>query len=187
MFIIRRLFSVCLVLWLATADLVDAVWAGVPQNQLRIIVLKGQDSINDTRIRADVSLAVQVQDAAGSPASGAQVEFKAPDNGAGGAFANGSKTTAVMANQAGIAELTTFRPNGSPGTFEITVTASYQGVRGSAIIPQTNMGTPAGSPKKLIGILAGVGGAVAVLALRPKDQEKNTPLISVGPGITVGP
>ena len=63
--------------------------------------------------------------------------------------------------RAGRAVAAGFKPNSIAGNFQIRVTASHQGMTGSASISQSNTGAAAGvASGKLIAILAAVGGAV---------------------------
>jgi len=148
--------------------------AGTPQNQLRVTVRSGQDAQNDAQKRDEVPLAVRVEDANGNPAAGARVEFVAPSNGPSGSFADGSRMISVTTDQAGDAEVRGFRPDNVAGSFEITVTAVYQGATGTAQIRQTNVSS-GGSKKKLIAILAGVGGGAVAVAALAGGGEPPTP------------
>jgi uncharacterized repeat protein (TIGR01451 family) len=129
---------------------------------IRVQVRSGDDNQNPIKSRSEVLLRVEVEDAAGNPAAGARVEFNAPSEGPGGAFANGSKSISVTANEAGIAEVRGFRPNEIAGGFAINVKVFYQGAEGSAVIRQRNIGSAAS--KKWLGILGGIGGGAGAIA-----------------------
>jgi hypothetical protein len=146
------------------------------QQELRIVVLQGDGSTNDTKKRDATPLVVQVQNADG-PVAGAQVRFEAPATGAGGTFPNAAKTIAVSTDQTGIAQVTGFRPNTTAGSFEIKVSASYRTIQGTTSIFQTNS-APKGGSKKWIAILVAAGGAAgAAVLLGGKSQpaDSNTP------------
>ena len=129
---------------------------------VRVLIQNGDDVRNNVNAPEDVPLRVQVEDGNGNAAAGARVEFAAPDTGPSGVFAHGSPAIALTADESGSVEVRGFRPNNTPGPFEIQVKAFYQGNQGTAVIRQTNVGS-SGS-KKLLARLAGAGGGAAAIA-----------------------
>jgi hypothetical protein len=139
--------------------------------KLRIVILEGEGAINNIKKRTAREPIVQVEDENNRPVAGAMVMFRLPEQGAGGSFANGSKSIMAYTNADGRAVAVGLKPNATAGQFQISVQASYQGVTASAAITQTNIvaaaaavgaaGATAGISKTLIAILAIAGGAAA--------------------------
>jgi hypothetical protein len=172
-----RTLSVAVALLLTLPGIVP-LRAAPPQetSRLKILVLEGQDAINNIRQRTARDPIVEVQDENNRPVAGAVVTFLLPDRGASGTFANGAKSLSVTTDAQGRAVATGLQPNNVEGEYQIHVSASHQGQLASASISQTNAltgavaaagggaGAAAGAAAgagKLIAILAIVGGAVA--------------------------
>ncbi len=139
-------------------------------SSLKILVLEGEDAINNIRQRTARDPIVEVQDENNKPVAGAVVTFALPDRGASGTFANGARSLSVTTDAQGRATATGLQPNNVEGAYEIRVSASYQGQLASATIAQSNVlgaaaaaaGAGAGvGAAKIAAILAVVGGAVA--------------------------
>jgi hypothetical protein len=133
--------------------------------KLRIVVLDGEGSINDVRAKTLREPVVLINDEKSRPVINALVLFTLPDNGPSGNFPNGGKRILVYTNGQGRAKAKGLRPNSVPGEFQILVNASFQGSAATATINQANVLPAAevsrGPSKKLITILAIVGGATA--------------------------
>jgi hypothetical protein len=135
---------------------------------LQILVIGGEGSINNVKQRTAREPVVEVRDRNNRPVAGALVLFEAPRNGASGSFIGGSPTLRVTTDAQGRAVGQGFHPNTSSGSFNLQVTATFQGATATASIHMSNVvgaGTAAGAGAaghgKLIGILIGVGAAAA--------------------------
>ena len=152
-----RIVSLLLALWVpATAQVAP---------MLNLVVLEGEGATNNIRQRTARDPVVQVQDENHKPVAGAIVVFTLPSNGAGGTFANGSRTLSMVSDNQGRAVARGFRPNGLKGQFQIRVSATSSGLAAAIAITQTNVavavaGASAGSGK-LIAVLVAVGAAAA--------------------------
>jgi hypothetical protein len=141
---------------------------GAPR-KLNIVIIEGEGAINNIRQRIAREPIVQVEDENRRPVAGAIVTFFLPNQGAGGVFADGSRTLTVTTDAQGRAVARGIQPNNVQGKFEIRVSASHESQTASAVIGQTNMVTAAaagaaaagGISAKLIAILA-IAGAAAV-------------------------
>ena len=135
------------------------------ESKLRIVVLDGEGSINNVRTRTLREPVVLINDEKNRPVVNAMVLFTLPDNGPSGSFPNGGKRILVYTDSQGRAKAKGLRPNNVPGEFQIMVNTSFDGLAATATINQANVLPVAeasrGSSKKLITILAIVGGATA--------------------------
>jgi hypothetical protein len=165
---------------------------------LRIVIIDGEEAVNNIRQRVARDPIVQVEDENNRPVSGALVTFTLPEHGAGGLFADGSRIRLVMTDSNGRAVARGLRPNKVPGKFSIRVHASDGGRRASATIAQTNVAPAAaiaGISAKAIALIAGVGAAAAaggILASRgggAREQPITGPPqpvpVTLNPGIGV--
>ncbi len=172
-----------------TAEAAQPEAAGV----LHIEVLEGEGARNDIRAGVAVAPRVRVTDEAGNPMANAEVVFSLPMGGPSGLFSGWVRTQTVRTDEDGVAAATAYAPNEIEGPFNIKVTATANGRRGSTVISQTNVrGGAARRGKKWIwwavaagaaaGIIAGVaaGGGEDV----PPGQQ-NPVMITPGP-ISVG-
>jgi len=133
--------------------------------ELRIVVLDGEGSINNVRTKTLREPIVLINDEKSRPVVNALVLFTLPDNGPSGTFPNGGKRILVYTDSQRRAKAKGLRPNNVPGEFQILVNATFQGLAATATINQANVLPAAeaskGPSKKLIAILAIVGGATA--------------------------
>jgi hypothetical protein len=142
------------------------------QSKLRVVILEGSEAVNDIRAGTVVEPVVRIEDVNGQPLAGAMVVFTLPETGAGGVFADGSKSLIVHTDLKGLAAARGFQANKMEGPFEIRVDASFQGLTASAVISQTNVvpivvaATKPPSSKRglLFAIIGGVAAAAGVLA-----------------------
>jgi hypothetical protein len=163
---------VCLLFW-QTCGAMSQAQAG-PQSKLRVVILEGNEAVNDIGAGTAVQPVVRIEDENGQPLAGAMVVFTVPETGAGGVFADGSKSLIVHTDLKGLAAARGLQPNKIEGPFQIRVDASFQGLTASASISQTNVVpivVPAAAPAKpqskrglLFAILGGVAAAAGVLA-----------------------
>jgi hypothetical protein len=135
--------------------------------KLNIVIVEGDGAINNVRQRVAREPIVQVEDENHKPVAGAAVTFLLPNQGAGGLFADGSRSFTTVTDGNGQAVARGIKPNNVNGQYQIRVNASYQGQTANAVINQANAitaaaaGASAGISGKLIAIIAIAGAAVA--------------------------
>jgi len=105
---------------------------------LKILVLEGQRSVNSTARHIGIQPVVEVRDENDRPVEGAAVVFRLPPSGPGGSFAGNSPTFRATTNAQGQAGASGFVPNDQQGRFDIHVTATIQNRTGEMTISQTN-------------------------------------------------
>lgn len=121
---------------------VVAVLDGLAQNaNLKIIVIEGEGAVNIIQQKTAVAPIVEVRDRNNLPVSGATVTFSI-GGGNSAAFAGGAQTLTVTTNAAGRAAAAALNPLGG-GSFQIRVSAAFQGQTAAATIAQTNVLTAA--------------------------------------------
>jgi hypothetical protein len=196
---------------IASPVLQPGTLAGQPGDnaQLRIQIIEGERGVNIIKKRSAVAPVVEVRDRNNRPAAGALVTFSAPDDGASLVFLNGSRSITVVAEADGRATTTGLTPI-NPGSFELSVAATYQSQVATASIKMTNVpsaadassvekaGTVAtatapsmhsgGLSKGMIFLIAGVAAAAAAglaFGLTHHGAKTQTTTIGVGTG-TVG-
>ncbi len=178
---------------------------------LQIRVVEGEGAVHAAGSRASRGLVLEITDETGKPVSGAAVNFRLPDEGPGGVFANGMKTEVIITSSDGRAALWGMQWNRVEGPFQIRVTAAKGQARAGTVVSQYLSQAVAGKQSGAIGarpvavaarsrskwlwiglIAAGaVGGGMA--AGMSKSSKADTagastpPSLSVGaPSITVG-
>jgi cell division protein FtsN len=163
---------------------------------LKLLVLAGQDAINNIKQRTARDPVVQVVDENDRPVAGAAITFALPSRGASGVFANGARSMTILTDAQGTAAATGLTPNAVAGELPIQVSASYQGQTASTVITQSNVvAAGAGMSAATIGIIGAVvaGAAVgAALALgggdstpAPAARPSGTATVRTG-GVTIG-
>ena len=172
---------------LVTIALLLGTGAGYGQNPgIEINVVEGEGAINNVRAHTAHDPVVEIRDRAGTLVAGATVTFQLPAMGPGGVFPVTGSSLVTQTDEHGQAAARGLRPNSLPGSFEIRVTASYQGQTANAVINQTNaIPAEAKSTKKywIIGLVAGAGVAGAFAATHG-SKSSNTSTIQ--PGIVAG-
>ena len=137
-----------------------------PAPKLNLVVVAGNDIINNVKQRTARETIVQVEDENHKPVAGAAVIFLLPGDGPGGAFAGGVKTFTATTDAAGRATAR-FVPNQVAGKFDIHITATAPGRQASITISQTNAAGPV-TPghhflnAKTVGIIGGIAAASTV-------------------------
>jgi hypothetical protein len=145
--LVKRMVAVALVLLLVRAPQMFAQTAGVQAGTpmaLHIVILDGEDALNNIRQRTAREPIVQVQDENHKPVAAAVVLFtirKGP-SGAGGTFA-GVSTLAVITGLDGEAVAKGLESNGVKGSYTISVQATVGAITTAAIITQSNVVGPA--------------------------------------------
>src|SRR5665213_2035790 len=135
--LVRLVVAVALMLLLVRAPQMfaqaAAAQAGTPM-ALHIVILDGEDAMNNIRQRTAREPIVQVEDENHKPVAGAAVIFLLPNDGAGGTFTGGARTLTTVTDSKGQAVARGLRPNHTAGRFQIRVQASHEGSRAEASI-----------------------------------------------------
>jgi hypothetical protein len=164
--------------------------------RINIVVVAGEGASTAIRRRVTQDPAVRVEDDDQQPVAGVTVVFALPVSGTSGEFVNGAKTLAVVTDKAGLATARGLKTNEIPGTLQIYVNASFNGLRARALINQIVEGVPGAPiptqhPAKssntwkwvLLGI-AVAGGAAAGVYFGTHSSSSNTP-VTIGTGTVV--
>ena len=171
------------------------------QAALKVEVLEGWNAIHDVQRRTSSPTRIEVRDERNSVVEGATVQFKLPDFGPSGRFADGTNTYEVETNASGQARMADYLPNTVEGQFELAVTVTSLTGKGTILIPQRNGTLPRPVPAEpnarkggkrrtlmiLLTLGIGIGTAVAVsMGNRPDLPPRNSATkVSLGP-ISVG-
>jgi hypothetical protein len=166
---------------------------GAPMVQsLKVIVLQGQNSVNDMNRHIGIQPVVEVRDENDLPVEGASVVFRLPPSGPGGMFDGKSYSKTVRTNAQGQAGISGFVPNSQEGDFDFHVTALAGNRMGQAVIRQTNaqnrLVVVAPKPKKTplwrnkyVLIAAGAAVATGVAVALTKGSGNKNVTITPGP------
>ncbi|MCL5742452.1 MAG: hypothetical protein M1541_00795 [Acidobacteria bacterium] len=103
---------------------------------LQIRVVEGEGAVHAAGSRATRGLVVEVTDETGKPVGGVAVNFRLPDEGPSGLFANGMKTEVVITTSDGRATLWGMQWNRTEGPFQIRITAAKDQARAGTIVSQ---------------------------------------------------
>jgi hypothetical protein len=167
---------------------------------LQIRFLAGDGGVHPPGRRAARPLTVEVTDEVGKPVPAAAVSFHLPEDGGGGAFANGMHTDISIADAQGRAVMRTIEVARTPGPFQIRIVAVKEQARAGAVSLQY-VGEPTAAPRPRrtwIAVAVAVSGAAAagaLSAIRKSTPSATpsappvppTPTISIGvPTTTVG-
>src|SRR5436190_9360824 len=119
---------------------------------LQIQVLEGDGAVHAPGSRSSRPLIVAITDETGRPVSGAAVSFHLPEEGPGGAFANGLHTDVAVTDAQGRVALHGLQVNRVPGRFQIRVIANKEqaraGVMSSQYVAELHSGAAAaGAPR----------------------------------------
>ena len=113
--------------------------------KLNIEIVEGEGAVNNIRQRMAREPMVQVTDENRKPVAGAAVVFLLPNQGAGGAFANGAKSLTTLTDSNGNAVARGLQANRLSGQYQMNVTASHQGQTASKSINMTNAAAAGGA------------------------------------------
>jgi hypothetical protein len=155
---------------------------------IRIVIVEGQGAINNIQQHRAKEPVVQVVDENNAPIKGASVTFQLPDTGASGAFGESGHMLTIMTDEKGQATGRGLHPNQTAGSFQIRVTASFQGQTANATIAQINAEpAKAGGGSKKFLLIALIGGAAAggLAAARGGKSGGSTPTTPSSPPATV--
>jgi hypothetical protein len=162
---------------------------------LQLGVVEGEGAVYPLGSRATRGITVQVTDDANRPVEGATVSFLLPASGAGGAFANGSRTEIATTGGDGRASVWGMQWNRTAGSFEIRITAAKGPTRAGTLATQYLSGELApheanslksrmgpGHGHKWLWIAVAVAGAAAggVAVVLLKDKSSTTTTASTG-------
>jgi len=100
---------------------------------LRIQIVEGEGRVYAPGSRATRGVTVAVTDENGTPVEGATVDFRLPENGPGGSFADGSKMEIVTTRGDGRAMVWGMQWNRTPGSFELRITAAKGEARAGTV------------------------------------------------------
>ena len=123
-----RFWAILLVTWLP----IQAAAAGDPA-VLQIRIVEGEDAAYALGSRSTRGVTVEVTDESGRPVEGATVSFRLPEEGPGGAFANGSKTEIATSRPDGRAGVWGMQWNRTAGSFELRITAAKGQARAGTV------------------------------------------------------
>ena len=124
---------------------------------LKIVVISGEGAVNIIQQKTAVAPVVEIRDRNNLPVSGATVTFSI-GGGNSAAFAGGAQTVTVTTNAAGRAAAAALNPIGG-GSFQIQVSAAFQGQTAVATIAQTNVLTVAEAAAQAAGASGAGGGS----------------------------
>jgi hypothetical protein len=170
----------------------------VASGTLKVLVLLGENSVNDVRTPMPTDLVVEVRDQNDRPVEGATVTFQLPLMGASGSFDGGVRNLDVRTNVQGQAA-TSFTPNTERGRMTIQVKAVAGGLSGMTSITERNgtetqtgggrKGSWIGQHKKLVIIvaLAAAGGIAAGIALTRGGSSSSSSTSAGTTSITITP
>jgi hypothetical protein len=174
---------------------------------LQIRVVEGEGAVHAAGSRATRGLIVEVTDETGKPVGGAAVNFRLPDEGPGGLFANGMKTEVVITTPDGRAALWGMQWNRVEGPLQIRITAAKGQARAGTVASQylsqavaakqtgvtkTSPASSAGKPRGKwlwIGLVAAgtaVGCGMAAGLVKSSKTESTTLTAPTTPALTVG-
>jgi hypothetical protein len=174
---------------------------------LQIRVVEGEGAVHAAGSRASRGLIIEVTDETGKPVGGAAVNFRLPDEGPGGIFANGMKTEVVITSPDGRAALWGMQWNRVEGPFQIRITAAKGQARAGTVVsqylslavaakqtgvtrtrPVAAEGKPRGKWLWIGLVVAGtaVGGGMAAGLVKSSKTESTTVTTPTTPALTVG-
>jgi hypothetical protein len=170
---------------------------------LQIHFIEGEGAVHAPGSRTPRPLTVEVTDETGKPVSGAAVSFHLPDEGPGGAFANGLRTEVAITDAQGRVSLHGLQLNRLPGRFQIRVVATKEqaraGVVASQYIAESKSGaaSPRNAPVSMapasarprtrwivIAAIVGGGAAAGVVSAAHRTPAPAPPSPPVAGGIT---
>jgi hypothetical protein len=165
--------------------------AKAPAGALRILVLEGENAVNNTMVRRGISPVVEVRDANDQPVEGATVVFQLPASGPGGFFSGQQLSKTAGTNLEGQAGAGEFIPNDQVGRFKIHVTATVGDRAGATDILQTNSAHDFGMavekkrrlPSWWKWAAIGAGAAVvAIIVVAKTGSSSSNPTVTINAG-----
>jgi hypothetical protein len=164
-----------------------------PVGGLKVIVLEGQNGVNNTRAPMSMDLVVEVRDTNDRPVEGATVNFQLPLMGPSGGFEGGVRNKETVTNLQGQA-FVSYTPNEEQGRFTVQVKATQGGRTGMSTIMQQNAMTSEGQKRSWLGrhkkiviiaaVVTAVGVGLAVGLTRGGSKSGSSASgISITPGV----
>ena len=167
--------------------------------RIDVVVVAGDGVTDNIREKVTRDPVVRVEDDDHRPVDGATVTFALPVTGASGEFSDGAKALTVVTGKDGLATARGLKTNEIPGNLQIYVTASYQGLRGRALInqvvevppgttfasPQIHSSKPGGKWKWVLLGVAAAGGAGAALYLSRHSTSTPSSPVTITSGTVV--
>ena len=157
---------------------------------LQIQFVEGEGAVHAPGSRSSRPLTVEVTDETGRPVPSAAVSFHLPEEGPGGAFANGLHTDVAVTDAQGRVSLHGLVLNRIPGRFQIRVIATKEQARAGALSsqyvaePHSGMALAKASRSRtrwaVIAALVGGGAAAGILS-----AGRNTPAAAAAPPASV--
>jgi hypothetical protein len=153
----------------------------VAGDDLKIVVLEGENATNSVRTRTGSRIVVEVRDQNDRPLAGAEVVFQLPSSGPGGHFPGFESTRKTTTTRQGQAAMVGWIPNDQLGRFQIEVTAVSGPRSGRIRVTHTNTETIVMPVKKGSSIwkvlipVAGSGAAAGILATTLRGSSASGP------------
>jgi hypothetical protein len=110
-----------------------------PPQALKVVVLAGENEMNDLGNGVMAPLVVQVLDQNDQPVEGAEVIFRFPLDGPSARFANDQTAQTTRSNATGQARAAGWTANNQVGAFRVQVTALRGGEQGQASVAMNNV------------------------------------------------
>jgi hypothetical protein len=172
---------------------------GAQSTVLKIDVVEGVGAVRAPGTRTP-GFVVHVTDEVGGPVAGVIVSVRLPDEGPGGAFANGLASEIVTTGSDGSASTSPVRWNRLTGSFQVRITAVKENLRAGTLVSQhIAEAAPAAKAASagrrsfrkwiVIGILSGAAtaGYLAGRAASTSPAAKTSESVDIGtPTITIG-
>jgi len=170
---------------------------------LQIHLIEGEGAVHAPGSSTARPLTVEVTDETGRPVSGAAVSFNLPDEGPGGAFANGLRTEVAITDAQGRVSLHGLQLNRLPGRFQIRVVATKEQARAGVVAsqyiaePKSGAASPRNAPVSMtpasarprtrwivIAAIIGGGAGAGVVSAAHRTPSAAPPSPPVSAGIT---
>lgn len=179
----RTSVTVLILCFLLISDRTNLLAQTPPAEDLKIIIIDGDNFTNNIKRRTARDPVVEVRDRDNKRVPGAAVAFLLPQSGPSGTFGNGSKLLNVVTDQNGRAVGTGLKPNTVTGKFQIQVTAAAAGLSAAAVITQTNVKGKGGLSHAALSaiVVAAVVAAILIATLATRGSSGKKTSISVGP------
>lgn len=186
------------VLWNTAQEPPAQPGSGAAHATLSIVVLEGEDAVNNIKQRTAREMMVRVEDENHRPVAGAAVTFLAPNQGASGTFIGGNHIVTVTTDNLGRASASGFKPNNIVGKYQVNVTATFAGTVATTVIAQTNAllaagavtgaaaGAAAAGHGLLIAVVVGVAAAAAAGAGIALSHGSKSSTPATGSTVTIG-
>src|SRR4051794_27952992 len=165
--------------WLLTLQCMQVPAGAQQESTLEIVILAGENLTNVADTGSTLDVAIRVQDRNGRRIPGAAVTFQAPSG--YGTFLGGDATISLVTDANGEAHVR-FR-RGQVGPYFITVSASFEGARGTARIQQINGARATGTVPTRVLVLGGIAAAIAgAIYGATRGGGDRTTSVTAGPG-----